>query len=207
MVDEIVGKYAKDERVIVWDIFNEIGNSRREMLSVPWMERFFEIARSHDPIQPLTACAWTVDPSREIRPWELRAIELSDVVSYHDYRSFEASIDILDMLKKFGRPLFNTEWLHRMQGNKVQSHLPLFYLEKVACFNWGLVVGKSQNNEPWEAIWRRWENGHGEHYDFTQWQHELFRPNFRPYDPKEMRIFKKYAEKADQKFFSESSFC
>jgi len=46
MVDEIVGKYAKDERVIVWDIFNEIGNSRRGMLSVPWMERFFEIARS-----------------------------------------------------------------------------------------------------------------------------------------------------------------
>ena len=29
MVDEIVGKYAKDERVIVWDIFNEIGNSCR----------------------------------------------------------------------------------------------------------------------------------------------------------------------------------
>ena len=149
MVDEIVGKYAHDSRVIVWDIFNEIGNSRREMLSVPWMERFFEIARAHDPIQPLTACAWTLDPSRPIRPWEQRALDLSDVISYHDYRGYTASIDILDMLKEFDRPLFNTEWLHRMQGNKIQTHLPLFYLEKVACFNWGLVVGKSQNNEPW----------------------------------------------------------
>ena len=202
MVDEIVGKYAKDERVIVWNMFNEIGNSRRQMLSVPWMERFFEIARSHDPIQPLTADAWSIGPEREekIHPWDMRAIELSDVISYHDYRNFQISVDILDILKEFDRPIFNTEWLHRMQGNKVQTHLPLFYLEKVACFNWGLVVGKSQNNEPWEAIWRRWENGQGEYYDFTQWQHELFRPNFRPYDPKEMRIFKKYAAMADAKF-------
>ena len=29
MVREIVSKYAKDERVIVWDIFNEIGNATR----------------------------------------------------------------------------------------------------------------------------------------------------------------------------------
>lgn len=201
MVDEIVGKYAKDERVIVWDIFNEIGNSRRGMLSVPWMERFFEIARSHDPIQPLTACAWTLNPGHEPCEPERIAMELSDVISYHDYRDYQTSIDIIDMLQmRYDRPLFNTEWLHRMQGNKIQSHLPLFYLEKIACFNWGLVVGKSQNNEPWEAIWRRWEKGEGENYDFTQWQHELFRPNLRPYDPKELRVMKKYFEKADERF-------
>ncbi len=54
--------------------------------------------------------------------------------------------------------------------------------------------------EPWEAIWRRWEKGEGEGYDFTQWQHELFRPNLRPYDPKEIRVMKKYFDKADAKF-------
>ena len=37
-------------------------------------------------------------------------------------------------------------------------------------------------------------------YDFTQWRHELFRPNLRPYDPKELRVMKKYFEKADERF-------
>jgi beta-galactosidase/beta-glucuronidase len=205
MIKEIVTRYKNDERVIIWNIFNEIGNGLRGMLSVPAMEKFFEIARSCDPIQPLTADAWTVNKTRDpiIRAPELRAIELSDIISYHDYRPFAESVAILDVLKEFGRPLINTEWLHRMQGNKIQTHLPLFYLEKVGIYNWGWVVGKSQTHEPWEAIWRAFENGKGEHYDFTQWQHDLVRPNLRPYDPKEKRLMQKFFKFADDKFAKE----
>jgi hypothetical protein len=202
MIKEFVTRYKNDERIVIWNIFNEIGNGLRGMMSVPVMEKFFEAARSCEPSQPLTADAWTVDRIREphIKEQEMRAIELSDIVSYHDYRGFDSSVQIIDVLKKFGRPMINTEWLHRMQGNFVQTHLPLFYLEKIGIYNWGWVVGKSQTHEPWEALWTAFEEGRGNHLDFTKWQHDLVRPNLRPYDPKEKRIFQKYFKFADEKF-------
>lgn len=200
MVDEVVAKYGQDPRINIWDIFNEPGNSRRESTSLPAMIKFFEIARSYDPIQPLTAGPWRVDPQGDLSEIEEAAMEMSDVLSFHDYGTYDRSVQIVDRLNREGRPLLNTEWLHRIQGNNVDSHLPLYFLERVGCYNWGFVAGKSQTYEPWEAIWRRHERGDGDHYDFTKWQHDLFRPNHRPYDPNEMAIFSQYAKLADDYF-------
>jgi hypothetical protein len=77
---------------------------------------------------------------------------------------------------------------------------PLFYLEKIGCWNWGLVAGKTQTYEPWEAMWQSYDAGNGEDMDFTKWQHDLFRPSYRPYDPKEIKIIKFFSEKADRDF-------
>ena len=200
MVDEIVGRYARDPRVNIWDIFNEPGNSRREMMSANAMRRLFEIARSHDPIQPLTAGPWRVNRSGELPEIEQIAMDLSDVISYHDYLPYSKSVQIIDRLRREGRPMLNTEWLHRMQGNDVATHLPLFYLERIGCYHWGLVVGPSQTHEPWDAIWGRYDRGEGEMYDFTKWQHDLFRPQHRPYDPREMKVFAEYFALADAEF-------
>jgi len=200
MVDELVGKYAHDERINIWDIFNEPGNGRRGSMSMPHMINFFEAARKHSPVQPLTAGPWTVTRTNTLPEIQQLAMDLSDVISYHDYSGYENSIGIISRLKKEGRPLFNTEWLHRVQNNKVQTHLPLYWLEGVGIYNWGFVVGKSQNHEPWEAIWKRYYSGERTDYDFTQWQHELVRPNMRPYDPREYDLFVKYAKMADEEF-------
>lgn len=213
MVREIVSKYAKDERVEIWNIFNELGNGRRREKSVPAMERFFATARACDPIQPLTADTWTIvhwasDPLNPekvpLNPWEKRAVELSDVVSYHDYRDFDTSVMVIDYLKKhYGRPLLNTEWLNRIQRNTVQTHLPLFFLEKVGCYQWGLVAGLNQTYEPWDSFWVRYNKGEGEDFDFTKWQHDVLRPNLRPYDPHEIELFERYI-KLSKRDFEES---
>lgn len=200
MVDEIVGKYAKDERIIIWDMFNEPGNNRRGTRSLPHMKKFFEIARSHNPIQPLTACAWTLSKKAPIKEIEREALELSDFISYHCYEPYEKSVQVIDLLRDFGRPILNTEWLLRIFSNDIQHLFPLFYLEKVGAYNWGLVAGKNQTYEPWEGIWKRYAEGKGEKYDFTKWQHDLFRINLRPYDPKEIEIIKRYCAFADEKF-------
>lgn len=200
MVDEVVGRYAHDARVNIWDLFNEPGNSLRESMSLPHVRRFFDVARSHEPDQPLTAGPWRVRPSGELSEIEQAAMDMSDVITFHDYGAYTLSVKILDRLKREGRPLLNTEWLHRMQGNDVATHLPLYFLERVGCYNWGLVAGKSQTYEPWEAIWRRREAGQGDHYDFTKWQHDLFRPNLRPYDPDEVEILSEYTQLADDHF-------
>ena len=37
--------------------------------------------------------------------------------------------------------------------------------------------------------------------DFTKWFHDLYRPNHRPYYPKEIELIKEFCELADEDFF------
>ena len=193
-VDEVVGRYAKDQRIIIWDIFNEPGMTRRGSLSLPHMVRFFEIARSHDPIQPLTAGAWD-NLTGTLSEIEQKAVDLSDVVSFHSYDNYIKMIEILDTLGKYKRPLLNTEWLHRCWNNRVEEMFPLFYLMRIGCYNWGLVAGKSQTFEPWEKLYHDPDPS----WDLTKWQHDLFRQNLRPYDPKEIQVIRHFCALSKQK--------
>ena len=77
---------------------------------------------------------------------------------------------------------------------------PLFYLEKIGCYNWGFVAGKYQTYEPWNNIWEDYENDPNLNYDFTKWFHDLYRPNHRPYDPKEIELIKYFCQLADKDF-------
>ena len=37
-------------------------------------------------------------------------------------------------------------------------------------------------------------------FDVTKWQHDLFRPSGRPYDPREIKLIASYNKKADERF-------
>ena len=191
---EFMTRYAQDERVALWDLFNEPGNANRGELSVPHVRKMFEVARSCNPVQPVTTGVWNYP--WEATPAEQLALELSDVISYHCYGDYDTNIRTLYYLKRFNRPLFNTEWLHRIQHDSVQAMFPLFFLEKVHCWNWGLVAGLSQTYEPWQGIWNRVEAGE-KGLDLTKWQHDIFRPSGHPYDPEEVRIIRYYSDLAD----------
>ena len=198
MAGEIIEKYAKDPRVVIWDLFNEPGNGNRGSKSLPYMERFFEIAREISPVQPLTAGVWKDCSSGVKSEIEVRALELSDIVSYHGYSDFESEILKINHLKQYNRPIVNTEWLNRITKNEVAQMLPVFFLERIGCYCWGFVAGKYQTNEPWESLWQMYENGNHS-LDLTKWQHELFRINLRPYDPAEIEVFKKFTAAANGK--------
>ena len=49
---ELVQTYRSDARVLMWDVFNEPGNSKRVSMSLPLMKRMFTLLRQLDPIQP-----------------------------------------------------------------------------------------------------------------------------------------------------------
>ena len=202
MVREMVTRYRKDDRICVWDVYNEPGNRRRDRLTLPILARMFEMLRAIDPIQPLTAGVWRFgeDGSAPYSEVEQYALDHSDVVSYHNYHNYECNIRVLHRLKQEGRPILNTEWLARGLHNTVQELFPLFFLERVGCYNWGFVAGKYQTYEPWEGIWSRYEADPSYDYDFTKWFHDLYRPNLRPYDPKEIDLIKRYCELADREF-------
>lgn len=202
MVREMVTRYKDDPRICVWDVYNEPGNSRRDPITMPNVKALFELIREIDPSQPLTAAVWRT-PSSEREPFsavEQYVLEQSDIISFHSYSSYESNIRLIKRLKKEGRPIMNTEWLGRIFGNRVFELFPLFYLEKIACFNWGFVAGKYQTYEPWEGTWQNYEKGLAPDVDFTKWFHDLYRPNHRPYDPKEIELIQRFCAYADEDF-------
>ena len=206
MVREIVTKYKNDNRICIWDIYNEPGNSNRKSLALPLLKRMFEEVRSCSPSQPLTVGVQSVPGDENIPLDEITqyAFEHSDIISYHFYNDYKEHIKIIHRLKKLDRPILNTEWLGRCLGNDVFSLFPLFYLEKIGCYNWGFVAGKYQTYEPWEGTWSRYESGENTDVDFTKWFHDLYRPNHRPYDPKEISLIKDFCRLADMDFEKES---
>lgn len=199
MVDEIAAKYCKDDRLQIWDVWNEPGNGNRGNISLKAMIKFFEIIRSHNPIQPLTADCWRYSedlvPDREI---EKAAIELSDVITFHYYGSFENMVIIIENLKKYGRPIINNEWLNRISGNNVCEIFPLFYLEKIGSYHWGLIAGFSQTYEPWGNYYAEYLK-EGSNLDLTKWQHDIYRFNGLPYDVKEIKTIKRFCSLAAKK--------
>ena len=203
MVDEIAAKYAKDERLQIWDVWNEISNGKRGDLSVPMMERCFEIIRSYDPIQPLTADVWAYNPEtlEPSTPAQKRALELSDIITFHYYGSFQNMVRLIEKLKEdWDRPVINNEWLNRITHNNVDEIFPLFYLEEVGSYHWGLIQGFSQTYEPWGVYNKEIEDPEyaGPH-DLTKFQHDLYRFNGRPYIAKEIQIIQKFSRLADER--------
>lgn len=197
LLRELLTLYRDDERVICWNLYNEPGNNRAD-LSMNYMVNMFDIAREVGVKAPLCADVWRgFENGRARSNIEQRALELSDIISYHNYGSYEENIIQLAEIKKLGRPALNTEWLHRIQHNTIEQLYPLFWLENVGNYCWGLVAGEYQTYEPWEALWKRAEE-HPELFDITKWQHDLFRPSLRPYDPREIAIIKKFNALADK---------
>ena len=200
MVREMVELHKNDERIILWDVYNEPGNSKRQDVTLPNLKKIFEIVREIDPIQPLT-CATDRLGNKEISDlWEVQrfALENSDIISYHSYMDYVTNVKLIRTLKDaYDRPILCTEWLGRGFGNTVQELFPLFWLEKIGCYNWGFVAGKYQTFEPWNSVWESPEVSAT--YDFTKWFHDLYRPNHRPYDPKEIELIRYFCDLADRK--------
>ena len=65
--------------------------------------------------------------------------------------------------------------------------------------SWGFVRSRMHpsSSEPWPSLWTRYENGDGAGLDFTQWMHDIYRPSYRPYDPRETDLIKRFNKLAD----------
>lgn len=66
------------------------------------------------------------------------------------------------------------------------------------------MAGKYQTYEPWEGTWQGYQDNPKMDVDFTKWFHDLYRPNHRPYDPKEIEIIRRFTALADEDFEREA---
>ncbi len=193
-IKEIGTKYAHDPRIIVWNVWNEPGNSGRLSMSQPMIENVFRWLRECDPDAPLCADVWGAGADHPYG-WlkdphiyadiERVVLELSDVISFHFYGDYTHAKMYLDVLKEYDRPLFNTEWMHRPFRSCIETHMPLWKKENVASYFFGFVNGKAQFNFVWEFIKNLPD------IDTRLWMHDIFHYDFTPYDPDEIEVIKK----------------
>jgi hypothetical protein len=177
-VHSVVSRFAHDERVVAWDLFNEPGNSEMGNKCLALLVDAFQWARAVKPDQPLTAGLWRRDTP------ELNAVMLenSDVISFHCYSNLDFLKVLVEELKPHGYPLICTEWMARTLGNRWETDLPYLKQEQIGCYSWGLVSGKTQTRFPWGT-----PQGAPEP---EVWFHDLFYPDGRAYRPGEIEVIK-----------------
>ena len=67
-IKDLVGRFGSDRRVLIWDLYNEPGNSGMGEKSLPLAAATFRWAREAKPGQPLTIGAWTNFDGPMLRP-------------------------------------------------------------------------------------------------------------------------------------------
>ena len=178
---DVVGSFAEDERVQIWDLYNEPGNTEMGQTSLPLVEAAFAWAREAGAQQPLTTSIWRLHDDYDMSE---RILELSDVTSFHHYG--ETGVEaIIQRCRAYGRPVLCTEWLRRVTGQTVQQILPIFARERIGWYNWGLVAGRTQTY----LDWRRELNTP----DSITWQHDIFHADGTPYNDQEIGLIRAFS--------------
>jgi Cellulase (glycosyl hydrolase family 5) len=195
----VVGAFAKDNRVLGWDLWNEPGNGNtgsyasqeaknKTEIELSLLPRVFEWARSVHPTQPLTSGVWKGDWSElsKLAPMEKIQLGMSDVISFHNYDKPEEFEKRVHWLQQYRRPLICTEYMARGNGSTFQGTLPIAKKYDVAAINWGLVAGKTQTYLPWDS----WQHPYTDRQPAV-WFHEIFRTDGKPYSQEEVDLIRK----------------
>lgn len=196
-VKGVVARFADDDRILGWDIWNEPDNmtgpsyeaveiSDKVDYVLPLLEQAFQWARSANPSQPLTSGVWVGDWSTHegLKPIEKLQIEQSDIISFHNYDGPEEFEKRVLQLQRYGKPLWCTEYMARPNGSTFEGFLPIAKEHNVAMFNWGFVDGKTQTIYPWDS----WTQTYMA--EPPLWFHDIFRGDGSPYDPAEVELIR-----------------
>ncbi len=205
-VQGVVGAFAKDDRILGWDVWNEPGSDTTG--SYPKTELKMEIktarvaallpqafawARAVNPTQPLTSGVYEVDTSADENALdEIERIQLreSDIITFHNYSWPESFKSEVAWLRRFHRPVICTEYMARSAGSTFDTILPVAKQERVGAINWGFVAGKTQTYYPWES----WQHP----YILSQppvWFHEVLRADGTPYRQAEVDLIRQLTRK------------
>lgn len=215
-IQETLSHFKDDERILMWELYNEpgrgsgengnmagqnggkssMGDKSRHLVYDSW-----GWAREINPSQPITSnSAGSVGKANT----QINRVN-SDIHSIHSYSNAENLRKIILDYKSDGRPVVVTEWLARTNKSEVATCLPVMKELNVGAVNWGFVSGKTGTVWPWSS-----RNINGKRLNVAElraegktvspkgpfpepevWFHDLFRLDGTPYDPKEIKVFKK----------------
>jgi hypothetical protein len=178
-VDDILNTFKHDNRVLLWDLYNEPGNSNKNFKSADLLTRVFAWARANNPDQPISVGLWDTN-LKELCKIE---IENSDVITYHNYDVPAAHMGLIVFLEQYGRPLICTEYMARPRNSTFQNIMPLLKKENVGAINWGFVSGKTNTIYAWDTPIP-------DGSEPKVWFHDIFRKDGSAYKQDEVDLIK-----------------
>ena len=207
-VHGIVSHFKNDERVLIWDLFNEPDNmnitsykdddyaEHKAELSMALLKKTINWVRVINPEQPITMAPWKEDWScdTKISALDNYMFTHSDIISFHCYEDKADMESRIQTLQRFGRPMLCTEYMARPFKSTFQDILPLLKKYNVGAYNWGFVAGKTQTHCPWDSWSVKYDN------EPELWFHDIFRENGEPYKPEEILFLKQILEKNTEEY-------
>ena len=198
-VQGVIGAFARDERVLGWDLWNEPDNGAdqykgqegKEPLVRALLAQVFQWARDVDPSQPVTSGVWIGEdwtPGGKSSPMEKLQLSQSDVITFHDYNWPETFERRINQLIPYNRPILCTEYMARGNGSTFDGSLPIAKRYNVAMMNWGFVDGRTQTRLPWDSWQKPYVMA-----EPTIWFHEVLRADGTPYRQAEVDLIKRLA--------------
>lgn len=199
-VHGIVSHFKNDERVLIWDLFNEPDNMNltsykdddysfhKAELSMQLLKKTINWVRVINPVQPITMAPWQEHwhCDKRVSALDNYMFTHSDIISFHNYENKDHLEERLISMQRYNRPMLCTEYMARPFGSTFQDILPLFRKYNVGAYNWGLVAGKSQTHCPWDSWDKKYEN------EPELWFHDIFRTNGEVYRPEEAAFLREF---------------
>lgn len=183
-VKDVITAFADDDRILLWDLYNEPANPKKGCQGLPLLRAVFAWARAVNPSQPLTACL----EERASEEMARFLVENCDVITFHSYAKPDVIQEKwLGLPARYGRPVLCTEYMARTEGSTFQDLLPLFHRERIGAISFGLVAGKMNTQFPWKSK--------KDSPEPEIWFHDIFRPDGTPFDPAETDLIKALAPK------------
>lgn len=197
-VQGVIERFKDDERVLLWDLYNEPQNTNggsykdhgKEKYSLMLLKAAFAWAREVNPSQPISSAPWLGDWSdpENLSEFDAFMFDNSDIITFHNYDHINEMIKRVGWIKRYNRPIICTEYMARGNNSRFETHIPFMARANIGAINWGLVDGRSQTKYPWDS-WRREYTAEPE-----LWFHEVFRRDGTPYKQAEVDVIKTFAE-------------
>lgn len=176
---DVLTTFKDDKRIVMWDLYNEPGNSGYGNKSMPLLQNAFKWGREVNPSQPLSVGVW----NKGLTDLNKFQLENSDIITYHNYDNPESHQRAIDSLKKYNRPLVCTEYMARRNNSLFTNIMPMLKDQNIGAINWGLVAGKSNTKYAWDEPIA--DGG-----EPSLWFHEIFHPDGAPYKQEEVDLIK-----------------
>ena len=207
-VEGIVSKFKNDERVLIWDLFNQPDNmnlasykdddyiEHKAELSMALLKKTINWVRKINPDQPITMAPWQENwhCTHRVSALDDYMFSHSDIISFHNYENRQHLEErILSIRERYDRPMLCTEYMARPFNNTFEEILPLFKEHQIGAYNWGLVEGKSQTHCAWDS----WNTQNPNEPEL--WFHDIFRADGTPYKTEEVEFLRFFIKEAKQK--------